>query len=81
MDESRYGTSPRRLDAAGALAAAFGLLPVIGQILANRRIGDVDSARFFLEGDLADVPDPFFSRAWTRPSTGSCGPSPAASRS
>jgi single-stranded-DNA-specific exonuclease len=58
MDEAVWNVAPPS-DAAGPLAAAFGLPPVIGQILANRRIGDVDAARFFLEGDLGDVPDPF----------------------
>ncbi len=45
--------------AAPELAAAFGLPPVIGQILANRGLTNVESTRFFLEGGLEDIPDPF----------------------
>jgi single-stranded-DNA-specific exonuclease len=58
MIESVWNVAPPS-EAAGPLASALGLPPVIGQILANRRIVDVPSARLFLEGDLSDVPDPF----------------------
>ena len=43
---------------AAELAAALGLPPVAGQLLANRRVGDVESARFFLEAGLEQTHDP-----------------------
>ncbi len=61
MEEMSWIVAPPS-SAAGPLAAAFGFPPVIGQILANRRIGDVEAARFFLEGGLEDTPDPFLMK-------------------
>jgi len=58
MNERIWNIAPPAA-AAPELAAAFGLPPVIGQILANRGLADVESARFFLEGRLEDIPDPF----------------------
>jgi len=58
MDEAIWNVA-RPSEDAGPLAAALGLPPVIGQILVNRKIRDVESARFFLEGGLESVPDPF----------------------
>ncbi|MHB8053818.1 MAG: single-stranded-DNA-specific exonuclease RecJ [Candidatus Aminicenantales bacterium] len=44
---------------AADLAAALGLPPIAGQLLANRRVADVESARFFLNAGLEDTHDPF----------------------
>jgi single-stranded-DNA-specific exonuclease len=58
MTETIWSVAPPAEEAPG-LAAAFGLPPVIGQILFNRRIIDVESTRFFLQGKFEDIPDPF----------------------
>ncbi|MCX6566859.1 MAG: single-stranded-DNA-specific exonuclease RecJ [Candidatus Aminicenantes bacterium] len=58
MSEMIWNIAPPAASASD-LAAAFGLPPVVGQIMANRGLADVESARFFLEGDLKDIPDPF----------------------
>jgi single-stranded-DNA-specific exonuclease len=58
MTETIWNVAPSAEEAPG-LAAAFGLPPVIGQILCNRRIADVESARIFLQGKFEDIPDPF----------------------
>ncbi|MBN1938975.1 MAG: single-stranded-DNA-specific exonuclease RecJ [Candidatus Aminicenantes bacterium] len=58
MNEAVWNVAPPS-ETADPLASALGLPPVIGRILANRGIVDEASARLFLEGDLADAPDPF----------------------
>lgn len=57
MDETIWNVAPAAPEAA-ELAAALELPPVIGQLLANRRVGDIESARFFLEAGLEKAHDP-----------------------
>ncbi len=58
MSETVWSIAPPSA-AAPALAAALGLPPVLGQILANRGFTDAAGARLFLEAGLEDIPDPF----------------------
>ena len=58
MSETAWSIAPPST-AAPALAAALGLPPVLGQILANRGFTDAAGARLFLEAGLEDIPDPF----------------------
>ncbi len=58
MDEMIWNVAPPAPGAA-TLAAEFGLPPVAGQLLFNRRVTDAESARLFLKAGLEDIPDPY----------------------
>ena len=51
---------------AAQLARALGISPLLAQLMVNRGITDIDSARSFLTCDLASLADPFLMRDMDR---------------
>ncbi|MDP2599997.1 MAG: single-stranded-DNA-specific exonuclease RecJ [Deltaproteobacteria bacterium] len=51
---------PANPDGQKLLASSLGISPVIAQILINRGIDSVETARFFLSPSLKNLPQPFF---------------------
>ncbi len=64
MDDQTWVVAPPSA-AAEAIASALDIPLPIAQVLVNRKIDDVETARRFLHGTLGDCPDPFLFKDMT----------------